>query len=466
MEAESGSLIEKNSATFEEMNQNISLQERFIKIESKSSHIQTKKNAGLGFRSFKMGTKSYHKNKIIDPLKRQQLYDNWKKKYIDRIEGISKVNSDIILQFIRDMEKGINVAKRSKKGRRSPSRLNSLSYHLKRIAELSEEHHNKNLPDLAREEAHDLFDDMKSGRILTKAGGRYVSPDDYIKDFICFWNWFRKIESLKRERDIIEKGETNRKEIFDIVEYLDRSRKDNSFVYFTYDELKKILPHLNKDYQVLALFLFDSIVRSPSEISNIYVNDLSFEGDDVYVTVREEISKTYARKFNLILCEDALKEYIQRNKLGPDDVLFPFYKMPTFNKTMQKAFIKVFGDVMTEGQKSFSEITGYAFRHSGACHLRSLKGISMDKLMVRGGWASLKRINYYTRFLGCDGRIDKEDIINQSSLNEDLIRLVESQNKEMAELRQKLTQLLEMKMPDGITIEKTPLRRIEVAQNV
>lgn len=466
MEAKSGSIINKNTSTFEEMNRKISLEERFTKIESKSSHIQTKKNSGVGFRSFKMGTKSYHKNKIIDPLKRQQLYDNWRKKYKNRIKGISKINSDIILQFIKDMENGINVAKRSKKGKRAPSRLNSLSYHLKRISELSEKHHNKDLPKLAREEVHELFDDMKSGKILTKTGKRYTSPDDYIKDFICFWNWFRKIESLKREKDIREKGKTDRKEIFDIVEYLDRSRKDNSFVYFTYEELKQVLPHLKENYRILALFLFDSIIRSPSEISNIYVNDLSFEGEEVYVTVRDEISKTYARKFNLILCEDELKEYIKRNKLGPDDILFPFYRMPTFNKTMQKAFIKAFGDVVTEGQKPFSEITGYAFRHSGACHLRSLRGISMDKLMVRGGWTSLKRINYYTRFLGCDGRIDKENIIGQSSLNEDLMKLVESQNKEMTELRQKITQLLEMKIPEGITIEKMPQRQIEVVQNV
>jgi len=124
---------------------------------------------------------------------------------------------------------------------------------------------------------------------------------------------------------------------------------------------------------VLSLFLFDSIVRSPSELSNLYVNDLGIEENAVYVNIRQEVSKTYGRKFNLVLADEDLKDYIKRKKLGSNDRLFPFYTMPTFNKTIQKAFIKVFGDRMTPGGKPYSELTGYAFRHSGACYLRYLR---------------------------------------------------------------------------------------------
>ena len=301
---------------------------------NKTSYIPTKKNSGIGFKSFKMGNKSHAPHKIIDPLKKQQLYDNWKKRNQHRIKGLSKVNSDILLQFLQDMENGIHVAKRSKKGKRSPSRVHALAYHLGRLAGLWEKNFNKNLPDLNREDVHKLFDDLKEGKILTKKGTPYQSPDDFIKDFICFWNWFMKVEALKREKDIREKGKTDRKEVFDIAEYVDRARKDNKFVYFTYDQLKQVLPHLKKDYQILALFLFDSMVRSPSELANIYVGDLTFEDGEVYLNVR--ITKTYPRRFNLILCEDELKKYIQRNKLGSNDLLFPFYNMGTFNKNLQK----------------------------------------------------------------------------------------------------------------------------------
>lgn len=432
----------------------------------KETYVQTKQNSGIGFKSFRMGPKTHIKNEVIDPLKKQQQYDHWKEKNKAGIGGINKGNSDIIWSFLKDMERGINVAKRSKKGKRSPARLNALACHLKRISELCEKYYKKDITELKREEVHELFDNMKDGTILTKKGTRYISPEDYIKDFICFWNWFRKVESFKREQEIIEKGKSKRKEVFDIVEYLERTRSENTFVYFTYEELKKVLPHLKKDYQILALFLFDSITRSPSEITNIYVNDLNFEGDEIYVTIREEASKTYGRKFNLILCEDKLKEYLRRKKLKPTDRLFPFYKTATFNKKMQKTFIKVFGDMMTEGNKPFSEITGYAFRHSGSCYLRSLKGITMDKLMVRGGWTSLKRINYYTKFLGLDGRIERDNVIEENSVNESLMRLVETQNKELSDLRHKITQLIEVNATSQIKVGNLPLQTVEVSKNV
>jgi len=456
---------DENTIKMRQMNREIYLQEESTIIEA-VSHIPTKKNSGIGFESYKMGPRGNFKHEVIDPLRKQQLYDNWKKKTANGIEGITKANSDLILQFIHEMDLGINVSKLAKPGKRSASRLNALGYHLRRIAELVEQNFNKKcFVNLQREEVHKLFDDMKEGRILTKRGTPYLSPDDYIRDFICFWNWFMKIEALKRERDIIEKGKTSRKEVFNIAEYLDRARKDNQFVYFSYDQLKQVLPHLSKDLRVLALFLYDSIVRSPSEISNIYVSDLGLEPDDVYVNVREEVSKTYGRKFNLVLCDDELKEYIQRNNLQPDDILFPFYHMKTFNKNLQKAFIKVFGDRMTPGGKPFSELTGYAFRHSGACYLRSLKGVSIDKLMVRGGWTNLRRINYYTKFLGLDGRIEKDRLIEQPAVNENLIKVVQIQNEEIAKLRKEILQIVSSTLKGDLDLSQfkdLPLQEVKV----
>ncbi|MBU0894671.1 MAG: site-specific integrase [Nanoarchaeota archaeon] len=452
----------------QQMNPEIYLSEDPNKIEA-VSHIPTKKNSGIGFKSYKMGPKTSFSYKYIDPLKKRQLYETWKKKTKNGIPGITQANSDLILKFVGEMELGINVSKLSKPGKRSPTRLHSLGYHLRRVAELVEQYHNKKcFADLQREDIHKLFDDMKEGRILSKKGTPYLSPDDYIRDFICFWNWFMKIEALKREKDILKKGKTNRKEVFNIIEYLNRARKENKFVYFTYDQLKQVLPHLTKNFRVLALFLFDSIVRSPSEASNLYISDLGIEKDEVFVNIRQEVSKTYGRKFNLVLCDDEVKEYIKRNKLGPQDLLFPFYKMKTFNKTLQKAFIKVFGDMMTPGGKPYSELTGYAFRHSGACYLRSLRGVSIDKLMVRGGWSNLRRINYYTRFLGLDGRIERERLIEQPEINENMMKVVQTQNEEIAKLRKEILQIISVTIKEGFEIsqlKELPLQEVKVVQN-
>lgn len=462
------SKCDKKGIKKQQMNQEIYLDSDLNNIEA-VSHIPTKKNSGIGFKSYKMGPKASFSHQYVDPLKKRQLYETWKRKTKEGVPGITKANSDLILKFVGEMELGINVSKLAKPGKRSPTRLHSLGYHLRRIAELVEQKYDKKcLKDLKREEVHHLFDDMKEGRILSKRGTPYLSPDDYIRDFICFWNWFMKVEALKREKDIIEKGKTDRKEVFNIAEYLDRARKENKFVYFSYDQLKQVLPHLTKDFRVLSLFLFDSIVRSPSELSNLYVSDLGIEENEVYVNIRQEVSKTYGRKFNLVLCDDEVREYVKRNKLGPQDLLFPFYNMKTFNKTLQRTFIKVFGDMLTPGGKPYSELTGYAFRHSGACYLRSLKGVSIDKLMVRGGWSNLRRINYYTKFLGLDGRIEREHLIEQPEMNDNMMKVIQMQNDEIAKLRKEIIQIIGATVKEGFDIsqlKELPLQKVRVAQN-
>ncbi|MFH1849227.1 MAG: hypothetical protein ABH879_03495 [archaeon] len=46
----------------------------------------------------------------IDPHHNQQRYEKWRKKGI--IKGISQANSDIIVQYLIDMENGFNSAGR------------------------------------------------------------------------------------------------------------------------------------------------------------------------------------------------------------------------------------------------------------------------------------------------------------------------------------------------------------------
>ena len=61
----------------------------------------------------------------IDPYNHQGAWTRWKDKIqeLGAIPDISKNNSDIILQYLKDMELGINTAMSAKKGSRSYIRL-------------------------------------------------------------------------------------------------------------------------------------------------------------------------------------------------------------------------------------------------------------------------------------------------------------------------------------------------------
>lgn len=406
-----------------------------------------------------MSSNPYNKKKRIDPLKKDQLYANWRKRNKKGMFGLSKSNSDIILKFLSDMEQGLNTAKQSKKGGRSKARLLALAYHLKKVASLIKEKYNKNLLELDnRKQINSFFEEFKNGDIKTNKGEPYQSSDDFIRDFVCFWNWHVRVtdeenEEIDEKNRVIEKENRSlpkakkkplleKKFVIDLVKYLARDPKENTFVHTTLSELKEVLPNLSKDDQTVALFLFDSIIRSPLEFSNIYNDDVTFYNDGVIeLDVRNEIAKTYGRKFELVLCGDKLKAYIERHKLQPEDILFPHYTYSTFNKILQNAYVMTFGNKMTKGGKPFSAITGYSLRHSGACYFRFETGVSTDKIRLRGGWTDMRRLDYYTKVVGYKGRISKAEL-NGKRENEIVLKLIEKNNEEKDSMRQNHLQII------------------------
>ena len=52
----------------------------------------------------------------IDPYKNKETWLAWKEKVKNGIPGISKENSNLIINYLRDMETGINISTDSKKG--------------------------------------------------------------------------------------------------------------------------------------------------------------------------------------------------------------------------------------------------------------------------------------------------------------------------------------------------------------
>ena len=332
------------------------------------------------------------------------------------------------------MEEGRNVAKASKKGARSYSRLNTLRIRLIFIAKMLEQRGVKDLTKLDEKTITNFFRDMREGVIKTKDGKIYKSTLDYVKVFNSFWHWWMKI------------NKKNEKDIKDITEEIDTNRDENNFVHFTKEQLEKMMEYFSQDEQVRMLFMFDTIVRSPAELMNIKVHDLT--PDFKEVTIRDETSKTYGRTIKLLLCSEELKAYVERNKLEDNDFLFEF-SAHIFNQKLKKIAKEVLGDKMSKGGKRFSELTMYDFRHSGSCHWR-IGGYrtKIDALMYRGGWSNLSMLNYYTKKIGMKDSIEKDDLLIEVDKHElekkidELKQRGEAQNKLLHMLaKQQLSQL-------------------------
>ena len=112
----------------------------------------------------------------IDPYKHKERYLSWKEKVSNGIPKISKENSDMILQYLNDMEKGLNVASVSIKGSRSYIRLNTLRDKLVFFAKRFKEIYKiEKILDISEEQLIAFFSDMKKGEVAKIDGKPYLS---------------------------------------------------------------------------------------------------------------------------------------------------------------------------------------------------------------------------------------------------------------------------------------------------
>ncbi len=372
----------------------------------------------------------------VDPYHSDRTYKDWKEETESvGISGLSKTNCKLLLEYINDMETGQNIARGSKKGARSYTRLNALRVKLIFLFRTLEERGIHNSAKTKEKEINSLFDDMRKGVIKKINGETYKSVGDYVKDFKSFWHWLIKVN---KKKDI---------EIQDITEDLDTSKEENTFVYFTKDELEKMLPYFTPDEQTMMLFMFDTIIRSPTELMNVRISDVASDLSEA--TIRDETSKTYGRTIKLLLCKDALKEYLKRNSdIKSNEYLFQF-SAPYFNRKLKKVSDQVFEGRSTKGGKSFAELSMYDFRHSGACHWRTGAYRSkIDALMYRGGWSNLEMLNYYTKKLGMKDSIEKDDLLvglDKTELEKEIDRLKRERDYER-ELNEKKMKVFEEKL--------------------
>jgi integrase len=369
-----------------------------------------------------------------DVFNHQQKFDLWKQDVLDSKgkpnklyieENLTLQNSQIYIQYILDMEQGSNIHSKSKKGGRDPKTLNRLRSKIKSIFKQLQERGVKDVTKINEAQIKDFFNEwVKQGH-----------STDYAKRFRSFWNWWLKINR--------KQGKT----IPDICEELDTApNNDSQFVWITKEELEDFRKYFNEDPQLVILFCYDSIIRSPGELLGLKVENIFTKGKEVWVDIPNEISKTYGRKFNLVYCGDLILKHIQDKK--PTEPLFNF-NSAAFNRQLQKVAKQLWGEKKSLGGAKYKDITLYDMRHSGAIHYRQLfqkTGQSLDSLRHRGGWTDFRMINYYTKFLGLDGHIDKEKTLLQEDKS--------SLEKELIEMQKRIT-LLENPDELAATILKT-----------
>ena len=58
--------------------------------------------------------------------------------------------------------------------------------------------------------------------------------------------------------------------------------------------------YFEEDKQTLLLFCFDSLIRAPTELFSLKVENIYKKNGEVWIEIPNEISKTIGRKFNLV----------------------------------------------------------------------------------------------------------------------------------------------------------------------
>ncbi len=351
----------------------------------------------------------------IDPYKHKEVFLKWKDKTINGIDGISKPNSDIILQYISDMENGLNVSSKSVKGPRSYIRLNNLRQRMIFLAKSIEQHCSINLPDISEEQIIKFFNAMRNGTIKRIDGKCYQSVVDFIKPFKAFWHWHMKIN---KKKDI---------KIIDITEDIDASNPKPQWVYLSDEQVRKLCNNAKLEYKILIMFLYDTGIRSPGELINVKVSDI-YE-DFKKLNIRQEIVKkgSFGRKINLMLCSDLLKQYVKDKELQDNDQLFNI-SPSVVNQYLKRLAKRVFGDSISLAGEKYSNLTMYDFRHCSCCYwLPRYK--SESALKYRFGWKKSDKIHYYSELLGMKDTITEEDMLIDLTKTEIEKRLLKAEQE-------------------------------------
>jgi integrase len=373
----------------------------------------------------------------IDPYKHKERYFKWKEKVKEKdIPGIGKENSELLKHYIADMEKGVNIAPSSAKGSRGFNRLNTLKDRIIFFARKFKELYGLgNITQINEEQLIGFFSDMRNGTIKRRDGRNYLSIDTPANIFKAFWHWHQKIS---RKKGI---------EIPDITKDLDVSKDKPAWVYLTENEVKRLCDNAKYEYKVLIMFLFDTGIRSPTELVNVKVSDF-FNGFKE-LNIREETSKTFGRRIKLMLCSELIKDFVKTKNLSQEDYIFSICPSVT-NRYLKRLAERVFGANVSPAGARYSELTMYDFRHISCCYwLPRYK--SESALKYRFGWKKSDKIHYYSELLGMRDTIAEEDMLIDVTKTE-IEKRLEKSEKENNLLREDNEQMkIQMEKIMGLT---------------
>jgi hypothetical protein len=332
-------------------------------------------------------------------------WDSWKKNN-KTISGIKKEDSALLLEFLKDMELGLNISK-IKKGKRTAGTLLNLAKHNIFFAK----NFKKSFLKLTKEDLHRLEQEVDTGKIKKRNGDRFTAFGNYIKDFKVFWHWLQKTNKVNT----------------DITEDISSKTPKPSWVYLTEDQARTFFNKLLSDYRALCWLMYDSGMRV-TEANSIMIQN--FSKDFTQLDIPDEVSKTFGRTINLKLCSALVKEYVKEHDLKPTDY-FITKNLWTINKYLRDNCGKMFGKDKISHPKAkglYGNFTLYDIRHNSSCYWLN-RYPTHKGLMYRFGWKKADKIEYYSEFLGVKDEIMDSDMV----LAEDKPKLfkLEEDNKEL-----------------------------------
>ena len=369
---------------------------------------------------------------VRDPNNSKEKFKNWD----GRVHGVGPENEHIIVQYIDDMRAGRNIPPKAPKGKRSYHRLMTLRVRMKRICELLNKYEKVDQiaprsPDDIRSferSVANLFEKMEDGTARKAGGGKFVSTRDYMKDFKAFWHWYMTM--MKREHDV---------SIANITEYLTvKHQRKPKFIFFgepggmsVEEGFRKLYDHAKFEYRTLMVFLFDTGIRSPTELVNVKRKDITpISGTPYYqLTIRPETSKTFGRCFKLMFCHEQLKTHLTTNNFEPDDFVFPICPR------VVNQYLKRLGERVLKKPG----ITMYDFRHNSVCYFLP-RYKNENALKYRFGWKKAEMIHYYSEFLGMRDTLQEDDFLVDVTKSE-LEKQLEAERKRRVQLDDELNAL-------------------------
>lgn len=323
-----------------------------------------------------------------DAYKFNERWEAWKKTNFKSIKGIDKLSHKLLVEFLKDMELGMNTPV-GRNGKRSSGTLLNLSQHNL----LFLQNFNKPITKVTKLDLHNFEKKITEGKIKRKKGGNFTQFGNYIKDFKVFVHWLIRTDKIKQ----------------DITNDISAKTTKPSWVYLSEDQIKSFFNKLNFDMRAMCWFMYDSGARV-TEANSLKVENFSKEFTQV--DIPDEVSKTFGRTINLKLSSEYLKEYVKEKKLKSSDYLFQ-KDLFAMNKYLKYNCAKLFGKDKVSNPKAkglYGNFTLYDVRHNSSCYWLN-RYPTHKGLMYRFGWKSSSKIEYYSEFLGVRDEISDDNMI-------------------------------------------------------